>query len=50
MQEYRAREAAFAAKYSLYFELHQLIEAHKKDFEALDAAIRAASTEPERER
>ncbi|KAL4448359.1 hypothetical protein ABPG75_005578 [Micractinium tetrahymenae] len=49
-EEYRARETAFAARYALYFELHQLIEAHKKDFEALDAAMRGASTEAERER
>lgn len=48
-EEYRQREAAFNAKYDSYFALHQLIEAHKKDFEALHAAAAAASSEAERE-
>ena len=34
----------------VYFELHQLIQAHKKDFEALAAAVAQASTPAERER
>ena len=34
----------------LYFQLHQLIEAHKKDFEALGAAMAGAASEAERER
>jgi len=50
LQEYHAREAAFTAKYEVYFQLHQLIEAHKKDFEALDAAIRSAGSDAERDR
>ncbi|PSC70437.1 dentin sialophospho [Micractinium conductrix] len=49
-EEYREREAAFTAKYELYFQLHQLIEAHKKDFEALGAAMAGAASEAERER
>lgn len=34
----------------VYFALHQLIEAHKRDFEGLDAAIRCAASEAERDR
>jgi hypothetical protein len=49
-QEYRRREAAFNAKYLSYFELHQLIQAHKKDYEALDALAREAPTMEERQR
>ncbi len=33
-----------------YFELHQLIEAHKRDFEALDALIGSAASEADRDR
>ncbi|KAI3426306.1 hypothetical protein D9Q98_008679 [Chlorella vulgaris] len=48
-EEYQQRAAAFNSKYEVYFALHQLIEAHKKDFEALDAAINGAASEAERE-
>lgn len=37
-------------RYELYFTLHQLIEAHKKDFEALAAAQAAAPQPADRER
>lgn len=50
LQEFRLREAAFNAKYVSYFELHQLIQAHKKDYEALDALARDAPTLEDRQR
>lgn len=34
----------------VYFDLHQLIQAHKKDFEALAAAVAEAPSPTERER
>jgi hypothetical protein len=49
-EDFAAREAAFDAKYKVYFDLHQLIQAHKKDFEALAAATAEASSLAERER
>lgn len=49
-QEYHEREAAFGRKYEVYFRLHQLIEANKKDFAALRDALRQACTPGEKQR
>ncbi|GAB4817218.1 hypothetical protein N2152v2_004264 [Parachlorella kessleri] len=49
-EEYREREAAFTTKYELYFRLHQLIEANKRDFQALRDALQAAASPDERQR
>lgn len=49
-EDFAAREAAFDAKYKVYFDLHQLIQAHKKDFEALAAAAAEACSPADRER